>query len=317
MQLSVIVPVYNEKDNIIPLVVALHNALQGIDYEIIMVDDGSTDGTSEAILTLHDHTIHLVSFHRNYGQTSAIAAGIEAACGQYIATIDGDLQNDPSDIPLMLARLQEGKYDMISGRRVNRQDTLFFKKIPSFLANALIRSLTGVQISDYGCTLKVFKTSFAKRLELYGELHRFIPILSTLQGARVDEMDVKHHPRKHGVSKYGLERILKVISDLLLMLFFKKYHQKPMHLFGTLGIVMFLAGMSIESYLLVLKIAGEHIGNRPLFYIGIMLIITSVQLITTGFLAELMMRTYYSAQNKKPYSIMQSRKVAKEESIKE
>lgn len=313
MYLSIIVPIYNEKESIIKLIDRLHNALSGIEYEIVLVDDGSSDGTVDAVLRLNDPTIHLLLFGRNFGQTSALAAGIEAARGRYIATLDGDLQNDPADIPLMLNTLQTGNFDIVVGKRTNRQDGLFLRKIPSKLANKLIRWLTNVHVSDYGCTLKLFKAEFAKRLELYGELHRFIPILGTLQGARIGEVDVRHHPRQHGSSKYGMERTAKVLSDLMLMLFFQKYHQRPMHLFGTLGIIMFTAGAAIETYLLALKISGESIGNRPLFYVGIVLLITSVQLITTGFLAELIMRTYYGVQQKKPYCVVKRFKAEKED----
>ncbi len=305
MDLSVVVPIHNEKENIVSLVKTLHDRLTGLEYEIILVDDGSNDGTVEEMLLLNDPAIHLLLFSRNFGQTSALAAGIEAARGRYIATLDGDLQNDPADIPLMLSTLKQGNYDMVTGRRVKRQDGLFLRKIPSQLANYLIRTLTDVHIHDYGCTLKLFRAEFAKNLELYGELHRFIPVLGTLQGARIAEVDVRHHPRIHGVSKYGIGRTLRVLCDLLLMVFFQKYQQKPMHLFGGIGLIMLLLGMAIQAYLLALKITGEAIGNRPLFYVGIVLIITAIQLITTGFLAELIMRTYYGVQKKKPYCVVQ------------
>lgn len=312
MYLSIVIPIYNEKDNIIPLMGALHSSLKGLKYEIVLVDDGSTDGTVEAMLALSDPHIHLLLFSRNFGQTSALAAGIEVAQGRYIATLDGDMQNDPADIPLMLNKLIEGNYDMMAGKRMKRQDGLFLRKIPSYLANQLIRWLTRVPISDYGCTLKLFKADFAKKLELYGELHRFIPVLGTIQGAKIGEIEVRHHARHYGVSKYGIGRTGKVVSDLLLMLFFQKYQQKPMHLFGSIGLMMFLAGSMIETYLLILKMMGEDIGGRPLFYIGILLIITSVQLITTGFVAELIMRTYYGSQQKKPYCVVSRFKAGKE-----
>lgn len=311
MYLSVVVPIYNEKANIIPLIAALHSALQGMEYEIILVDDGSEDNTVGKIIALNDPTIHLLLFSRNFGQTSAMAAGIEVAQGKYIATLDGDLQNDPTDIPLMLQVLNDGSYDMVTGRRIKRKDGLFLRKLPSLVANYLIRTLTKVHIHDYGCTLKVFKAGFAKKLELYGELHRFIPVLGMLQGAKIGQVDVKHHPRQHGTSKYGIGRTVKVISDLMLVLFFQKYQQKPMHLFGGLGVLMFFLGMAIESYLLLLKIIGQDIGNRPLFFIGIVLIVASIQLITAGFLAELIMRTYYSSQKKKPYTVIDSFKAVK------
>lgn len=303
MDLSVIIPVYNEKENIAPLMEAIGEALSSIEHEIILVDDGSTDGTVYEVLKHSKPNIKLLVFARNFGQTSALAAGIEAAEGEYIATLDGDLQNDPSDIPLMLKKLEQEKLDIVAGIRKNRQDGFVLRKLPSKIANFLIRYLTKVRVQDYGCTLKIFRASLAKQLDLYGELHRFIPILGSIYGAKIGEMEVKHHPRKFGVSKYGLGRTLRVLSDLLLMLFFTKYRQKPMHFFGTLGIGMFLIGSFIEFYLLILKISGENIGHRPLFYIGIFLIIMSVQFITVGFLSELMMRTYFESQNKKPYII--------------
>lgn len=303
MNLSVIIPVYNERENIASLLEAIGVALGSIEHEVILVDDGSTDGTVDEVLKHSKSNTKLLVFARNFGQTSALAAGIEAAEGEYIATLDGDLQNDPSDIPLMLKKLEEEKLDIVAGIRKNRQDGFILRKLPSKIANFLIRYLTKVRVQDYGCTLKIFRASLAKQLDLYGELHRFIPILGSIYGAKIGEVEVKHHPRKFGVSKYGLGRTLRVLSDLLLMLFFTKYRQKPMHFFGTLGIGMFLIGSLIEFYLLILKISGENIGHRPLFYIGIFLIIMSVQFITVGFLSELMMRTYFESQNKKPYII--------------
>ncbi|MCD6035900.1 MAG: glycosyl transferase, family 2 [Rickettsiales bacterium] len=307
MHLSVVIPVYNEQENIRPLVEAISHALDNRTYEIIFVDDGSVDGTIEAINQMAQErsspTIKLIQFSRNFGQTSALAAGIEAAQGAYIATLDGDLQNDPADIPMMIDKLEADGLDILAGRRVNRQDGMVLRKIPSKVANALIRKLTNVQIQDYGCTLKVFRNEYAKKLDLYGELHRFIPILGNMHGAKIGEVDVRHHPRRFGTSKYGIGRTFKVASDLLLMYFFLKYRQKPMHLFGTLGMVMLLSGGMIEAYLLVQKILGHDIADRPLFYVGILLLMMAVQFITTGFVAELVMRTYYSAQNRKPYTI--------------
>ncbi|AIL65347.1 Undecaprenyl-phosphate 4-deoxy-4-formamido-L-arabinose transferase [Rickettsiales bacterium Ac37b] len=296
------VPVYNEAENVKLLVHKLQESLNNINYEIIFVDDGSNDNTIQEIIDIKAFNISVIAFTRNFGQTSALAAGIEYTRGEYIATLDGDLQNDPSDILIMLDYLIRNKLDIVAGRRLNRQDN-YLRNIPSKIANYLIRKLTKVEIQDYGCTLKVFKASIAKNLDLYGELHRFIPILAELQGAKIGEIGVKHHPRIYGTSKYGLNRTIKVISDLLLMYFFQKYKQKPMHLFGNLGIIMFMIGGVIELYLLCMKFLGENIGTRPLFYVGILFLIASIQFITTGFLAELMMRTYYSVGNKKPYSI--------------
>jgi glycosyltransferase involved in cell wall biosynthesis len=232
-----------------------------------------------------------------------MAAGIEASRGEFIATLDGDLQNDPADIPMMLEKLQTENLDIVMGRRANRKDGMVLRKIPSKIANWLIRRTTGVHISDYGCTLKVFRWDIAKQLELYGELHRFIPLLSAMHGAKFEEVDVHHHARRFGTSKYGLGRTFRVLSDLLLMLFFLKYRQKPMHLFGTIGTGFGLLGGLALTYLLILKIMGEDIGTRPLFFVGILFIITGIQFICTGFLAELNMRTYFESQKKKPYLI--------------
>ncbi len=311
-ELSVVIPVYNEKDSIEPMAEALKEALSDINYEVIFVDDGSSDSTVDNILALKEKNIRLLVFARNFGQTSAMAAGIDAAEGDYIATLDGDLQNDPLDIPMMLEKLKEENLDMVAGCRAKRKDGMFLRKIPSKIANKLIRKVSKVNIRDYGCTLKLFKADLAKQLDLYGELHRFIPILADMHGAKIAEVDVRHHSRRFGESKYGLSRTLKVASDLMLMGFFIRYRQKPMHLFGSMGLISLMLGGLIEFYMLLLKLFGEDIGGRPLFYVGILLIIAGIQLITTGFLAELIMRTYYSAKNKKPYTIGEEYKNGKE-----
>ena len=303
MKLSVVIPVMNEEENITPLFKALREALKGLDYELIFVDDGSTDGTVQKIKELADERTKLIVFNRNFGQSLAMAAGIDAASGDVIATIDGDLQNDPRDIPLMLEKMQKEGWDVVAGVRANRQDSLVIRKIPSKIANWIIRKSTGVYLRDYGCTLKLFKKDVAKNLGLYGELHRFIPVLAKLYGAKMTEMEVRHHPRIHGQSKYGIGRTFKVISDLMLMLFFQKYGTKPMHLFGTLGFIMLFLGVLIDFYMLILKLFGQSIGTRPLLILGVLLTLAGIQLITTGFLAEIMMRTYYESQNKKPYVI--------------
>ena len=221
MKLSVVIPVYNEKESIEPMVNAVEAALSGIEHEIIFVDDGSSDSTVDTINSLRRNNIKVLVFARNFGQTSAMAAGIEAARGEYIATLDGDLQNDPSDIPMMIEKLENEKLDLVAGRRAKRQDGAFLRKIPSKIANLIIRHTSKVFVQDYGCTLKLFRAQLAKNLDLYGELHRFIPILAHLNGAKIAEVDVKHHARKFGTSKYGIGRTLRVASDLLLMLFFE------------------------------------------------------------------------------------------------
>ncbi len=303
MKLSVVIPVMNEAENIKPLFAALAQSLGAIEHEIILVDDGSTDDTVDEIQANAPSNAHLVILNKNYGQTTAMAAGIDHARGELIATIDGDLQNDPSDIPMMMQYLYDHDLDVVAGRRAGRQDGMFLRKIPSKIANALIRNLTNVHIRDYGCTLKVLKKDVAKNLGLYGELHRFIPVLVQLYGAKMEEVDVKHHPRVFGTSKYGIGRTFKVLSDLLFMLVFQKYSQNPMHLFGTLGFLSLFIGIALNLYLLALKILGEEIGGRPLLSLGIIMTFIGIQLITTGFIAEFIMRTYYESQNKKPYII--------------
>ncbi|HHD79344.1 MAG TPA: glycosyltransferase [Epsilonproteobacteria bacterium] len=304
MQLSVVIPMMNEEENVKPLFNAIKNALsEKFDYELILVDDGSTDNTISLMKKYADEHTKILIFNRNYGQSSAMQAGIEYAQGELVVTLDGDLQNDPSDIPMMVEKLQNENWDVVAGVRANRQDGMFLRKIPSKIANGLIRKMTGVYLHDYGCTLKIFRKDVAKNLGLYGELHRFIPVLAKLYGAKITEVDVKHHARIHGVSKYGIGRTTKVFSDLLLMVFYQKYGVKPMHLFGTMGMVSLTAGSIIEFYMLILKLLGEDIGTRPLFMVGIVLILGGIQLITTGFLADIMMRTYYESQSKKAYVV--------------
>lgn len=303
MELSVVVTLYNEEDNIKSLLAGLHHALNYIDHEVILVDDGSTDNTAQRVIDNLTPRVKLVRLNANYGQTPAMAAGIELAQGNYIATMDGDLQNDAADIPAMLLKLTKEDWDVVAGNRKHRKDGFLLRKLPSKLANFLIRKLTGVTISDYGCTLKVFRKEIAKNLGLYGELHRFIPILAVMQGGKITEVDVRHHPRIHGTSKYGMGRTLKVMSDLLLMIFFKKYFKRPIHFFGPLGMLSFFIGFCISVYLLGLKIIGQDIWGRPILILGITLILAGIQFLTFGIIAELMMRTYYESQHKPTYII--------------
>jgi glycosyltransferase involved in cell wall biosynthesis len=301
--LSLVVCVYNEAGNIAPMVAQVADALAGLDYELIYVNDGSADATLAELRAETDPRLVVLDLQKNYGQSLALAAGIEAARGQFVVTLDGDLQNDPADIPAMLARAESGDFDLVAGIRANRQDGALLRKFPSRVANAIIRHTTGVHLKDYGCSLKVFRADLAKSLGLYGELHRFIPVLAALEGARVTQMDVRHHPRRIGTSKYGLGRTLKVVSDLLLMLFLKRYGQKPMHLFGGWGFLMLSAGLFINGYLLALKLLGQDIWGKPLLILGLMLVLAGLQLISFGIMAELQMRTYYESQGKKPYKI--------------
>ena len=302
-ELSVVITVLNERDNIEPLLAEIRKALNNIDYEVIFVDDGSSDGTQKKIREYSDERNSLVELRKNYGQSTAMTAGIDHASGKYIALIDGDLQNDPSDIPFMLQKLKDEDWDVVAGNRVKRQDGMFLRKVPSKIANAIIRRMTGVYIKDYGCTLKIFKREIAEDLGIYGELHRFIPVLAKLQGASITQVDVKHHARIHGTSKYGLGRTFKVMADLITMVFFRKYIQKPMHLFGTLGFISLGLGLMINIYLLILKLMGQDIWGKPILILGLIFLIAGIQLITFGILAEINVRTYFEGTNRKTYQV--------------
>lgn len=303
-ELSLVVCVYNEEQNIKPLSDQIKAALSGFEYEVIFVDDGSTDRTREEIRAINDERFILVELKRNYGQSSALQAGIDQANGAYVALLDGDLQNDPADIPMMLKMCKEGEWDMVAGVRANRKDGAFLRKIPSKIANYIIRESTGTKMRDLGCTLKVFTNEAVKSIHIYGELHRFIPVLLAFEGStRLTQVDVNHRAREFGKSKYNLSRTTRVFSDLLLMLFFRKYMQRPMHFFGGLGIVTFGLGVLINAYLLVLKILGNDIWGKPLLILGLLLVVAGIQFITIGIVAEMQMRTYFESQQKKPYRI--------------
>lgn len=302
-ELSVVITLLNEEENIRPLLESIRHALAGIDYEIVLVDDGSTDKTKQVVLQNTDERVILVELRKNYGQSTAMSAGIDHSRGKYIALLDGDLQNDPSDIPSMLELLKREDWDVVAGNRKNRKDGFILRKLPSKIANALIRRMTGVYIKDYGCTLKVFRREIALELGLYGELHRFIPVLAKMQGARITQVDVKHHPRQFGKSKYGINRTFKVMIDLMLVVFLRKYLQKPMRLFGAIGFISLGLGILINLYLLVWKLLGHDIWNRPLLILGLILLLGGIQLITIGILAEINIRTYFESQNKKTYTI--------------
>ena len=303
MKLSVVIAVYNEELNVKPLTEQITQALEGYEFEIIFVDDGSSDNTILNLKAIENKALRIIEFRKNYGQSLALMAGIDYATGDYIITLDGDLQNDPSDIPMMLKLAQEGDWDLVAGIRKKRKDGMLLRLIPSKIANWIIRQASGVKMKDYGCALKVFKSEIAKDLGLYGELHRFMPVLAVLEGAKMTQVDVKHHARQFGVSKYGLGRTFKVISDLLLMVFFKRYMQKPMHLFGNWGVGLFAIGAIINLYLAFLKLQGQDIWGKPLLILGLMLVLGGIQLITIGIVVEIMMRTYFESQQKRPYKV--------------
>lgn len=301
--LSVVVPLYNEEDNVVLLTQRIHESLKGYNYQIIYIDDFSTDHTRQRIREMADEKIHLISLKKNYGQSLALAAGIDYAQGEYIITMDGDLQNDPSDIPQMLGPVLDGEYDVVTGIRQKRKDSLV-KKIPSKIANFMVRRVTKLDIKDNGCALKVFTKDIAKELNLYGEMHRFITLLAHLEGAQIKQVPVKHHARHAGTSKYGLERVFKVVADMMLLLFIRKYFQRPIHLFGILGVLLVFLGIGINIYLFTIKWGfGQDIGNRPLLIFGMMFILAGIQLFTIGIVMELLIRTYYESQNKRPYRI--------------
>ena len=307
-KISIVIPVYNEEENVPLLYEKLKKVLEELpyDYEIIFVDDGSTDGTRRKLeeIAKKDKKVKVIEFARNFGQTAAMAAGMDYATGDVIITMDGDLQNDPEDIPRLLEKMKEG-YDVVSGWRKNRKDAAVSRKLPSKIANWLIGKLTGVEIHDYGCTLKAYRSDVIKRVKLYGELHRFIPALaSTVTSTdRIVEIPVKHHPRIYGKSKYGISRTFKVLSDLFFIWFLKKFMQKPIHFFGILGLILFLVGFIPFIYLVVLKLTGHSIGNRPLLIISVLFILAGLQMFTTGIISEILMRIYYESQGKTPYVV--------------
>lgn len=303
-KLSLVICVWNEELNIKPLSEQIKTALNDHDFEAIFVDDGSTDNTRKEIKKINDDRFILVELKRNYGQSSALQAGIDQAAGEFVVLLDGDLQNDPADIPMMLKMMEEDEWDMVAGVRANRKDGMFLRKIPSKIANYMIRKSTGIHMKDLGCTLKIFTSEIIKSIHIYGELHRYIPALITLEGAtKITQVDVHHRPREFGESKYNLSRTTRVMSDLILMVFLKKYLQRPMHFFGTIGIVTFALGALINIYMLILKILGHDIWGKPLLLLGILLVMGGIQFITIGILAELQMRTYFESQNKKPYRV--------------
>jgi len=301
--ISIVIPLYNEEENVVLLTNKINESLKGYLHQIIYVDDFSTDNTRIVVKDMKDPNVHLIALKKNYGQSLALAAGIDYAEGEYIITMDGDLQNDPQDIPKMMEYVVSGEYDVVTGIRQKRKDSLV-KKIPSKIANFMVRRVTKLDIKDNGCALKVFTRDIAKDLNLYGEMHRFITLLAHLEGAQIKQVPVKHHARNAGVSKYGLERVFKVVADMMLLLFIRKYFQRPIHLFGIFGVLLIILGFFINIYLLIVKLGyGQDIGNRPLLIFGMMFILAGIQLFTIGIVLELLIRTYYESQNKRPYRI--------------
>ncbi len=305
--LSVVVPIYNEVENLRPLCQTLSEVLSASSWshEVIMVDDGSTDGSADILVELHQtySWLKVVRFRRNFGQTAALAAAFAQAQGEVIVSLDGDLQNDPADIPKLVAKLNEG-YDLVNGWRVDRHDPFWLRRLPSQIANRVISLLTRVELHDYGCTLKAFRRYIAKDMKLYGEMHRFIPALAHDLGAMITEIPVTHHPRTRGTSKYGLTRTVWVILDLLTVKFLSSYATRPSHLFGLLGFFSFLVGALITTVLGVQRLFFDvQLSNRPVLLLGLLLIITGVQFFTLGLIGEMLVRTYHESQEKPIYWI--------------
>jgi glycosyltransferase involved in cell wall biosynthesis len=307
MDLSIVIPVYNEEENIPKLYEELKEVLEklGKEYEIIFVDDGSTDRTYQILqeLARKDPHVKVIRFRRNYGQTAAMYAGFQYAQGDVIITMDGDLQNDPKDIPKLLEKIEEG-YDIVSGWRKNRKDHFLTRILPSKIANWLISKVTGVHLHDYGCTLKAYRKEVAKNYRLYGDMHRFLPAVAKSFGAKITEIVVNHRPRIYGKSKYGIGRTIRVMLDILLVKFLNDYMNKPLYVFGGLGLFMTFLGFLILAYLAVEKIFfGASIGGRPLLILGVLLFLSGLQLISTGIIAELIIRTYYESKQDVPFRI--------------
>jgi len=307
-ELSVVIPIYNEAENLEPLHRELTAALAnwGRSYEIILIDDGSRDGSFEVLKKLQtaDPHVRVIQFRRNFGQTAAFAAGFAHARGRVIATSDGDLQNDPKDIPEMVRRLNEG-YDIVCGWRRDRKDRFINRRLPSMIANRLISWATGVRLHDYGCSLKIFRAEVVKPLRLYGEMHRFLPALASEQGVRIAEQPVNHRARQHGRSKYGIGRTFRVMLDLLTVKFLLSYSTRPLQIFGLVGGILGLAGVGLLGYLGIARLMEIVSLERrlPLVMLGMLLVFTGMQLVTVGLLAELQARTYHESQDKPVYVI--------------
>ena len=309
MDLTVVVPVYNEEENIQNLYDQLTGVLEplGLEYEIICADDGSSDRSFELLNSLADldPRVKVIRFRRNYGQTSAFSAGFDHATGEIVITIDADLQNDPAGIPVLLEKMAEG-YDVVSGWRVNRQDAYLSRKLPSRIANSLISATTGVSVHDRGCSLRAHRLEIVKELRLYGELHRFIPDMCSWIGASMAEVPVNHRPRQFGQSKYGIGRTFRVILDLITVRFLQSYSTRPIHIFGKLGLAVGFLGFVLGLWLSIEKVVmGRDIGSRPALVLSLLLLLTGTQLVSIGLLGEMTVRTHYEGQGKQIYRVRQ------------
>jgi glycosyltransferase involved in cell wall biosynthesis len=304
---SIVIPIFNEVDNIQPLYQKLRAAMKptGYAWEVVFVDDGSTDGSTAVLRKLHAEQagVRIVELRRNFGQTAAMAAGFDHAEGEIIIAMDGDLQNDPKDIPRLIQKLDEG-YDVVSGWRADRQDGFWLRRLPSRMANWLISRTTGTYLHDYGCTLKAYRREIVQELKLYGEMHRFIPALLAGNGARIAELPVIHHPRCYGRSKYGIARTVRVFLDLVLVKFSLSFLTKPLQIFGLIGLLAFVPGAAICAYLVFARIfLAQQLADRPLFLLGILLTMIGTQFVSMGILAEIQTRTYHESSNKPTYLV--------------
>ncbi len=306
VDISIVIPIFNEEESIAQLIQEVLNAMKKTQqsFEIIVVNDGSEDKSEQVLSDLIKQVPELISvlLRKNYGQTSAMAAGFDISSGEIIVSLDGDLQNDPADIPLLINKLKEG-FDLVSGWRYKRKDSQFRRKLPSKIANKLIGKVTGVHLNDYGCSLKAYRREVLSDMNLYGELHRFLPVLANIEGGRITEMKVNHRSRKYGKSKYGIDRTFRVMMDLLTIWFLNRFLTRPMYVFGFGGIIAILSSSLATIYLLIAKISGEDIGNRPLLTFALILGIAGVQLFCFGLLGELQIRTYHESQGRPIYRI--------------
>ena len=309
MKISIILPVYNEEENLDEMNAEIKGVVENMDveYEIIYIDDGSTDRSFEILSALREENqnIKIIQFRRNFGQTAGLAAGFDYASGDVIITMDSDRQNDPNDIPMLLEKINEG-YDLVSGWRFDRQDALLSRRLPSKIANGLISKITGVKLHDYGCSLKAFRKDVVENLELYGEMHRFIPAIASWMGVRIAEVKVNHRARVAGTSKYGISRTFRVVLDLVTVKFLLQYSARPIHFFGGIGLVSGVTGFLIAFVMLIQKLFfNVALGDRPLLLLAVLLMFIGIQFVTFGLLGELMTRTYHETQNKPIYVIRQ------------
>lgn len=302
IKISVVVPIHNEQESIFLLIDGIIKSLHSYQFEIIIIDDGSTDGSNQSVFSYNDSRIVLIELRKRYGQSIALATGINYTSGDYIITMDGDLQNDPKDIPLLLKKALKEKCDLVTGIRTDRKDKLL-RILPSQLANAIVRLITSLKVKDLGCGLKVFTSELAKSLNFYGEQHRYITLIAHLAGAKIFELPIKHHPRRYGKSKYGFNRTYRVIGDLIIILFQKKYLNRFLRLFGQSGVLLCFLGLLIGLYLLFLSLMGEHILGTTLFWIGLMFVFLGIHLFSLGLLYNIRIRSFHELKSQNTFHI--------------